>query len=82
MVRTQIQLTQEQVKAVKAIAALGNMSSAEVIRQAIDRLVKSRSVVDEKLKRSRALRIAGMFRSGTHDVSKNHDAYLAEAYER
>jgi hypothetical protein len=58
------------------------MSSAEVIRQAIDRLVQSRSVVDEKLKRSRALRIAGMFRSGTHDVSKNHDAYLAEAYDR
>ena len=82
MVRTQIQLTQEQVRAVKAIAASGNMSSAEVIRQAIDRLVQSRGVVDEKLKRSRALRIAGMFRSGTHDVSKNHDAYLAEAYER
>jgi hypothetical protein len=82
MIRTQIQLTRTQYQAVKAIAASGNTSSAEVIRQAIDELVRSRSVLDEGRKRSRALRIVGMFKSGKPDVSKNHDAYLAEAYER
>jgi len=81
MVRTQIQLTREQFEAVKRMAASRNISSAEVIRQAIEALVKSRRVLDEGQKRSRALKAAGAFRSGTHDVSKNHDAYLAEAYE-
>ena len=81
MVRTQIQLTREQFESVKRMAASRNISSAEVIRQAIEALVKSRSVLDEGQKRSRALKAAGAFRSGTHDVSKNHDAYLAETYE-
>jgi len=81
MVRTQIQLTREQFEAVKRMAASRNISSAEVIRQAIEALVKSRRVLDEGQKRSRALKAAGAFRSGTHDVSKNHDAYLEEAYE-
>jgi hypothetical protein len=43
-------------------------------------LLKSRSGLKEEQKRSRALKAAGAFGSGTHDVSKNHDAYLAEAY--
>jgi Arc/MetJ-type ribon-helix-helix transcriptional regulator len=81
MIRTQIQLTREQFEAVKRMAASRNLSSAEVIRQAIEAMLKSRSGLDEEYKRSRALRAAGTFRSGRHDISKNHDAYLAEAYE-
>jgi Arc/MetJ-type ribon-helix-helix transcriptional regulator len=81
MVRTQIQLTREQFEAVKRMAASRNLSSAEVVRQAIEALLKSRSGLGEGHKRSRALKAAGAFRSGRHDVSKNHDAYLAETYE-
>jgi hypothetical protein len=81
MVRTQIQLTREQFEAVKRIAVARNLSSAEVIRQAIEAMLKSRSGLDEGYKRSRALRATGAFRSGRRDISKNHDAYLVEAYE-
>ncbi len=81
MIRTQIQLTREQFDAVKRMAASRNLSSAEVIRQAIETLLKSRSGLEEEHKRSRALKAAGAFESGRRDVSKNHDAYLAEAYE-
>ncbi len=81
MIRTQIQLTREQFDAVKRMAASRNISSAEVIRQAIEALLKSRGRLEEGQKRSRALRAAGAFRSGKRDISKNHDAYLAEAYE-
>jgi Arc/MetJ-type ribon-helix-helix transcriptional regulator len=81
MIRTQIQLTREQFDAVKRMAASRNLSSAEVIRQAIEALLKSRGGLEEGQKRSRALKAAGAFGSGRHDVSKNHDAYLAEAYE-
>jgi Arc/MetJ-type ribon-helix-helix transcriptional regulator len=74
-------LTREQFEAVKRIAAARNLSSAEVIRQAIEALLKSRGGLEEGHIRSRALKAAGAFGSGRHDVSKNHDAYLAEAYE-
>jgi predicted Ser/Thr protein kinase len=81
MVRTQIQLTEQQARAVKAIAAAQGISVAEAIRRAIDGMTQSRSAVDTEESRRRALRIVGKFRSGKRDVSKRHDAYLAEAYE-
>lgn len=81
MVRTQIQLTREQFEAVKRMAASRNLSSAEVIRQAIEAMLKSRGGLEEGQKRSRAFKAVGAFGSGMHDVSKKHDAYLAEAYE-
>jgi len=81
MVRTQIQLTEQQARAVKAIAAAEGISVAEAIRRAIDGMTQSRSALDTEERRRRALRIVGKFRSGKRDVSKRHDAYLTEAYE-
>jgi predicted Ser/Thr protein kinase len=81
MVRTQIQLTEQQARAVKAIAAAQGISVAEAIRRAIDGMTQSRSAVDTEERRKRALRIVGKFRSGKRDVSKRHDAYLTEAYD-
>lgn len=81
MVRTQIQLTEQQARAVKAIAAAEGISVAEAIRRAIDVMTRSRSAMDAEERRRRALRIVGKFRSGKRDVSKRHDAYLTEAYE-
>ena len=81
MVRTQIQLTEQQARAVKAIAAAQGISVAEAIRRAIDLMTQSRSAMDTEERRRRALRIVGKFRSGKRDVSKRHDAYLTEAYE-
>jgi len=63
------------------MAASRNLSSAEVMGQAIEALLKSRGGLEEGQKRSRALKAAGAFGSGRHDVAKNPDAYLAEAYE-
>jgi signal transduction protein with GAF and PtsI domain len=80
MVRTQIQLTEQQARAVKAIAAAEGISVAEAIRRAIAVMTQSRSALDTEERRRRALGIAGKFRSGTRDVSKRHDAYLTEAY--
>ena len=81
MVRTQIQLTEQQARAVKAIAAAQGISVAEAIRRAIDGMTQSRSAVDTEERRKRAMRIVGKFRSGKRDVSKRHDAYLTEAYD-
>ena len=80
MVRTQIQLTEEQVKGLKKIAASRHLSIAELIRQSVDTILKTNTVVDSDERRERAMEVAGRFRSGKSDISKKHDKYLIEAF--
>jgi predicted Ser/Thr protein kinase len=80
MIRTQIQLTEEQAKKVKMIAAHRGVPMAEVIRDAIDGIVRSNAGTVPEERRKRALEIVGKFRSGKSDVSRNHDSYLTEAF--
>jgi len=82
MVRTQIQLTEEQAKALKKMAASRHLSSAELIRRAVDSMIKSVTAADPEERRKRAIDIAGKFRSGKRDVSRKHDKYLAEAFRK
>lgn len=80
MVRTQIQLTDEQARAVKRIASSKGVSVAEVIRRAVEGIIKSSPKADMEERQKRALDIVGRFKSGKRDVSKRHDAYLTDAY--
>jgi len=80
MVRTQIQLTEEQARALKKMAASRHLSSAELIRRAVDIMIKSGPGADPEDRRKRALDIAGKFSSGKSDVSRKHDKYLADAF--
>lgn len=79
MVRTQIQLTEEQSKALKKIASKKRVSLAELIRQGVSTIMKTGEVSIEERK-ERAIAAAGRFRSGKKDISVRHDAYLAEAF--
>lgn len=80
MVRTQIQLTESQLQALKKMAASRRVSVARLIRQAVDSIIESNPQVDPEEKRKRALDIVGKFGSGKHDVSTKHDEYLLKAY--
>ena len=80
MVRTQIQLTEEQVKALKKIALFRHLSIAELIRQAVDTVIRTNTTVDIEERRKRAIDIVGRFSSGKRDISRKHDTYLAEAF--
>ena len=80
MVRTQIQLSEDQVVALKRIAAAQHKSMAAVIRQAVDFFAKSGETADREKPRARARSAAGRFKSGMHDLAKNHDDYLAETF--
>lgn len=80
MVRTQIQLTEDQAKALKKIAQSRHLSVAELIRQAVDKVIKSSTVVNAEERHKRAMEIVGKFSSGKRDVSKKHDLYLTKAY--
>ena len=82
MVRTQIQLTEDQAKTLKKIAASRQLSVAEIIRRAVDTMIKSSIAADPEDRIKRALEIAGKFSSRKRDVSKRHDVYLAESYSR
>ena len=82
MVRTQIQLTEDQTKALKKIAQSRHLSVAELIRKAVDTVIKSSAVINVEERHERALEIVGKFGSGKRDVSKKHDLYLTEAYNK
>ncbi len=80
MLRTQIQLPEEQVAMLKKMAAADNKSMAEIIRQSVDYFAKSKSLDADVQRRKRAIGATGRFRSGIKNLSASHDDYLAEAF--
>lgn len=82
MVRTQIQLTEQQARRLRAHARERGVSLAEVIRRCVEKGLAeetpSRAALYE-----RAARVVGRFpdRRGARDVSSRHDRYLDETYE-
>jgi len=82
MIRTQIQLTEEQMLRLKALAAKRGVSLAELIRQSVDAFSTVMGGTDPETRRKRAIAVIGRFRSGKRDVSSRHDHYLAEAMQQ
>jgi hypothetical protein len=82
MVRTQIQLTEEQAEKLKVAAACRGISIAALIRQAIDALLSQYDEPSPKEMYQRAARAAGAHHSGTSDAASRHDDYLAEEFLR
>jgi len=82
MVRTQIQLTEQQARRLRAQAHDRRISLAEMVRRCVDR-----GLADDKPDRAalyeRAAQLVGGLpaRRGTHDISARHDHYLDEAFE-
>jgi hypothetical protein len=82
MVRTQIQLTDDQAKMVKKLAMARGVSIAEFIRQAVEGIIHSSPAMDREERVKRAREIVGKFSSGKSDISRKHDAYLEAAYKQ
>jgi hypothetical protein len=81
MIRTQVQLTEKQVEALRQISSATGQSIADLVRQSVDRLLAVHSLVSRRERIERAMRVADRFRSGKTDVSTRHDDYLAEAFQ-
>jgi hypothetical protein len=80
MVRTQIQLTEEQASALRALAAQRGVSFAELVRTAVQALLRRETMPDDAERRRRALNAFEHFASGHADVSRRHDEHLVDAY--
>ena len=78
MVRTQIQLTEKQARLLKQLAAAQGRSMADLIRTSVDALLARPGAHDDDLRRTRAQRAGGRFRSGVGDLSTRHDRHLAD----
>ena len=81
MVRTQIQITPEQARALKKLAAKEGKSVAELIRISLDSMLRSGGIKDQAGLRRKAAAAAGKL-NGPKDLAEKHDDYLAEALEQ
>lgn len=78
MIRIQVQLTEEQLAALKRLAARRGVSISELVRQGVDVILRGPQAEQERLRRERARAAAGRFRSGLGDLATAHDRYLVE----
>jgi hypothetical protein len=90
MVRIMVQLTEEQLKALKELAKARKTPVAKLVRESVDQYIVAapkESTYEEK--RQRALEFIRQLQEGKiqyhdiegkTDVSVNHDKYLAEIY--
>jgi acetyl-CoA carboxylase alpha subunit len=91
MIRTMVQLTEEQMKALKELAKARKTSVAKLVRESVEQYVAAEKVeVSREEKRQRALEFIKYieehpeeFRDieGKTDVSINHDEYFVKAIE-
>jgi len=81
MIRTQIQLEEEQMQWLKEKARERGVSISQLIREGVS-FFRSHQERFPEDKKSRALAAVGRFSSNLSDVSERHDDYLAEAYEK
>lgn len=77
MERTQISLTQAQMRRLRRASVQRGVSMAHLVREAVDAYVPDVEADRDALVR-RALAAAGRFSSGRDDIGERHDDYLAE----
>lgn len=80
MIRTQIQITDRQIRKLKELASSQRRSMADLIRQAVDRLIEGTSMPNRQDQRRRAMAAAGRFRGTPSDLSEHHDRYLDDSF--
>lgn len=78
MVRTQVSLTEEQMRRLRAEARRRRVPIAAIVREAIDRAVPV-DPGEQRARFQRALSAVGRFDSASGDVSARHDEIAGEA---
>ena len=80
MVRTQIQLTEEQTRKLKELSLSSNESIASLIRHAIDRYLLTGQPPSRGAKYQQALALVGKYQTEESDAAVEHDRYLEKSF--
>ena len=75
----QIQLTSEQDRTLRRIAAREGKSVAELIQTCLENMLRNGDIADKELLRQRALAAAGRL-YGPENLAKRHDDYFVAAF--
>jgi post-segregation antitoxin (ccd killing protein) len=81
MIRTQIQMEEDQIDWLRVEARSRGVSVSQLIREGVA-LFRAREERFPEEKKKRALAAVGRFSSNLSDVSDRHDDYLAEAFRK
>ena len=79
LIRTQVQLTESQMRQLKELARRRKVPIAALIREGTDLVLRDGMAVSDDEKRNRAMQAAGKFHAQQRDLAEGHDRYLAEA---
>ena len=79
MIRTRIQLTEEQVRAIKTRARSEERLMAELVHERVVEYPARRPTPDRELAR-RVRGLEGRFRPGCADLAEEHDRYLDDVF--
>jgi len=77
MIRTQISLTEDQMKRLRAEARRRRLPVAALVREAVERGLATRSA-DRQARFRRAMSAVGRFRSEAGDTAARHDELAGE----
>ena len=80
MVKTQVQLPEEDLAELRRLAAEEGVSVSELVRRGVKHVLDARRRPSREELWDRAMKVVGKFHSGLPDVAQRHDEYLAEAY--
>lgn len=80
MVRTQIQLTDEQARTLKELSLACGESVASLVRKAVDQLLITGKPDQVALYRQAGM-IVGKYEAERSDIAVEHDRYLADAFD-
>lgn len=81
MIRTQIQLTDEQLTTLRALARQEERSVADLVRQSVAEYLVRRPRVDRAERVRRARSLVGRYRSDCPDLAEHHDRHLDNAFD-
>jgi len=75
-----MQLRPSQFEDLRKLSKQKRVSLSELVRQAVDGFITSSRAAESPPQWSGALASLGKYHSARHDISQEHDVYLAEAF--
>lgn len=81
MIRTQIQLTEAQLTALRGLAREEERSVADLVRESVAEYLVHHPRVDRAERVRRARSLVGRYRSDCPDLAEHHDRHLDDAFD-